>query len=339
MNHNLGGARYRTFMIYYFNRACHMAEDEFRTFQDEWGLHDWRPDYIAQGAGDLGEIKIVPSETYLDYALHWYIKSFEIGRNRAVYWDNMFLRGSYNVQMTGAYREKNGRIVPSTGIWGLRELVKRTHQMMSRRGMEPITMPHMTSTLILPVHGLATITYDLEWKYGQGEMQDRFTDDYLLLVSNGELAGTWPIMLGDKASDDRWLNRTYTAATIVHDIWWPQGAGGGVVLRAAAEMLQRPGFRVYRYWDEGPMPVKTNHPKILWIAVGVPGERFIVVLTSYLQEDRYTRITLDPEVMGFTGGFRVRNWETTGTLVPRDQTVTMRVPKHDAVILEIDAEK
>ena len=53
--------------------------------------------------------------------------------------------------MTDAYHKPDGTIVPSTGIWGLRELAKRTFQYENERGMLPVTMAHMTSTSILPM--------------------------------------------------------------------------------------------------------------------------------------------------------------------------------------------
>jgi len=338
IRHNTGGARHGKTMIYYYNRSCHMLEDEFQTFMDEWGLHDWRPDYKAQGKGDLGEIKIVPSETYMDFAQHWYIKSFELGRNQGVYWDNMFFRPSYNAHTTAAYRTAQGDTVPAAGLWGLRELVKRTFQMMSERGMDPLTMPHMTSTMILPMYAFATIIYDLEWKYGQGDMQDKFTPEYFLMITNGELAGAWPILLGDRGGT-RWTDRTYTAATLVHDVYWAQGRGGGVVMRPVAEMLEQPGAKVFRYWDEGDLPVGIRTHGMRWIAVGVPGKRFVVVITNFSQKQSYTPMTLNLQVMGMEKGCRVRDWELHRVLPDRDGVVGVPgIAPHDAAIIEIDAQ-
>ncbi|MCW3053052.1 MAG: hypothetical protein JWN14_2222, partial [Chthonomonadales bacterium] len=74
VRYNLRG-RYGTKMVFYYNRASYQAADEFQTFQDEWGLSDYR----AIGPGNsVSEIKIVPSESYIDHALYWYGKSFDI---------------------------------------------------------------------------------------------------------------------------------------------------------------------------------------------------------------------------------------------------------------------
>ena len=122
--------------------------------------------------------------------------------------------------MTPAYAQPDGTIMPAAGMMGLRELCRRTFQFMNERNMTPIVMPHMTSTNILPLHGFATVQYDWEWKYSEGDVQDRFSREYLLLVSNGELAGTWPVLLGEhgKQGSDPWIQRTYAAVSIVHEL-------------------------------------------------------------------------------------------------------------------------
>ena len=91
---------------------------------------------------DRGEIKIVPSASYDDYNLYWYARSFEVGGNQGVYWDNwFFIVPTYNTEMTDAYRRPDGTIVPATGIWELRELAKRTFIMMNERKMLPYHLP------------------------------------------------------------------------------------------------------------------------------------------------------------------------------------------------------
>ncbi|MGB2820389.1 MAG: glycoside hydrolase domain-containing protein, partial [Phycisphaerae bacterium] len=142
VRHNLT-SRYGTKMVFYYNRASCQLFEEFETFKDEWCLTDLRS--VPRGRG-VGEIKIAPSPSYIDHALYWYARSFEVGANRGVYWDNFFIAPSYNTEMTDAYaRRKEGDVVPAAGIWALRELAKRTFILMSERGMPPVTFPHMTS--------------------------------------------------------------------------------------------------------------------------------------------------------------------------------------------------
>jgi len=220
--HNLRARRGKK-MVFYYNRASCQLFPEFQTFQDEWCLTDYRT--VGKGNG-VGEIKLVPSPSYIDHALWWYGKSFDVAGNQGVYWDNMYLRASYNTAMTAAYRREDGSTMPSNGIWGLRELVRRTFVYMNERGMRPITMAHMTSTGILPILSFCTVQYDWEWKYSQGDFQYRFPREYIQLVSTGELAGAWPVLLGDhgKLARDEWTQRTFAGVCLVHEL---DGWGGG----------------------------------------------------------------------------------------------------------------
>jgi hypothetical protein len=153
-------------------------------------------DYRAVGKGNSrGEIKIVPSPSYNDYNLYWYAKSFEIGNNQGVYWDNFFITPSFNTEMTDAYRRTDGTVVPAAGIWGLRDLARRTFIMMNERQMLPIVFPHMTSFSPLPMLSFCTVQYEWEWKYSEGDVHERFPREYVQLVTTGEQAGVWPVPL------------------------------------------------------------------------------------------------------------------------------------------------
>ena len=61
-----------------------------------------------------------------------------------------------------AYRRDDGAVVPTVGVWGLRELCKRTFAMMNELGMPPIRFPHVTSFSRLPTLSFATVQCDWE---------------------------------------------------------------------------------------------------------------------------------------------------------------------------------
>jgi len=320
-------------MVFYYNRASYQLADEFQTFQDEWCLTDYRT--VGPGKG-VGEIKIVPSESYIDHALYWYGKSFEVGGNQGVYWDNWFFVGSYNRMMASAYARDDGSIVPCTGLWGHRELSKRTFQFMNERGSPygelPITMPHMTSTNILPMHSFATVQYDWEWKYSQGDVQYRFPREYILLVSNGELAGTWPVLLGDhgKLATDPWTQRTFAAVCIVHElngyglpkVWDP-------LLAPIYEFLGEKDLEVYRYWDERPQPVRSDSPDLPTIIYSIRGKQALFAVTSYAEQDVATNLTIDAAALGFKGGCKVVDVESGEELPVKDGRLSFLLKKHD----------
>jgi hypothetical protein len=337
--YNLRG-RYGTKMVFYYNRASYQLAPEFETFKDEWGLTDYRS--VPKGNG-IGEIKIVPTESYIDHALHWYAKSFDVGGNQGVYWDNWFSCGSYNTEMTGAYRRDDGTVIPSTGIWGLRELAKRTFQLMNERGMAPVTMPHMTSTAILPLLSFATVQYDWEWKYSEGDVQDRFSRDYILMVSNGELAGTWPVLLNDHGpqAEDPWVSRTFAACAMVHELdcpypAWSEAGKRQLALFAPVDaILAEPGVHAYRYWDDEPPPVVADRPDVPTIVYAVAGKRAVFAAVSYTDGPAEVALRLDPARLGLAPGYHVRNTDTGVELPVENDSVRVTLPKHDVLVCEV----
>jgi len=328
-------ARYGKRMVFYYNRAGYQAAEEFQTFQDEWSLTDFRT--IGPG-NSVNEIKIVPSESYIDHALYWYAKSFDIAGNQGVYWDNWFLVASYNTFMTSAVRLPDGRILPSTGLLGLRELARRTFHYMNERGMRPITMAHMTSTAILPMLSYCTVQYDWEWKYSQGDFQDRFSRDYILLVTNGELAGAWPVLLHDHGplADDAWTQRTCAAVCIVHEldppvstwsrswktVWKP-------LLTPIHRLLDDPHLEVWRYWDERPQPVRSNSPDLPVIVYAVPGREAVAAVAEFAGKDADVVLRVDAAALGLPRGYRIEDVEGRSDFRVEGDRILFRLKAHD----------
>lgn len=298
-------------MYFYYNRASAQIFPEFETFKDEWGLDDLR----STGKGDsAAEIKIVPSPSYIDHALWWYAKSFELGGNHGVYWDNWFIAPSFNTHATAAYRRADGTVCPASGIWGLRELARRTWVMMNERGMTPVTFPHMTSFSCLPMLSFATMQYDWEWKYSEGDVQDRFSRAYLLLASSGELAGTWPNPLHDQLgkAEDPWTQRTFTAVRILHELdgvggfgfpWVKAHQDAAKLWAPIGAMLDQPGLQVWRYWDDRPLAVRSPDPDLPSIVYAVPGREAVVAVVSYHREPAECALAVDAKALGFAAGF------------------------------------
>jgi hypothetical protein len=331
-------------MVFYYNRASCQLFDEFETFKDEWCLDDFRA--VGKGNG-RGEIKIVPSASYIDYNLYWYARSFELAGNQGVYWDNWFIAPSFNTAMTDAYRREDGSVVPAAGIWGLRELAKRTFVMMNERGIRPVTFPHMTSFSPLPLLSFATVQYDWEWKYSEGDVQDRYRREYLQLVSTGELAGAWPVLLGDQGplADDPWTQRTFTAVRIVHELDGGGGFGSAWMKshqenyrRLAAlvlAMLDRPGLVVYKYWEDRPSPVMASHADVPTIVYSLPGREALVAAVSYAREDLEVTLRADLAALGLPGDCTVMDVETGSRLAIRDGRLVFPLKRHDIKLLRL----
>ena len=340
VGHNLR-SHYGAKMVFYYNRATCQLFPECETFKDEWLLDDYR----VLGAGNSrGEIKVVPSPSYIDYNLYWYGKSFEIGGNQGVYWDNFFICPSFNTEMTAAYKRADGSIAPAAGIWALRDLAKRTFSMMNERGMLPIVFPHMTSFSPLPMLSFCTVQYEWEWKYSEGDVHDRFTRDYILLATTGEQAGVWPVPLGDagKLADDPWTQRTFTAVRLVHELdgyggwgygWVKSHQENAKVAQAILDMLDKEGLQVYKYWDERPQPVRAAQLGIVTIVYSLPGKEAIAAVTSYAAKDEQATLDVDLKALGLADGCAVTNAETGEALALDDGKLMFPLKKHDLRVL------
>lgn len=327
-------------MVFYYNRSSYSACEEFQTFMDEWCLNDYNP-YRRENS--IYEIQIVPSESYIDYTLYWFGKSFDIANNKGVYHDNYFFIPSFNRMMTGAYEKEDGTIMPSTGVWQLRELQKRIFVYMNERGMEPIVMVHNTSTQILPLYSFATVQYDWEWHYSEGDVQTRFPRKYILLVSTGELAGTWPVLLGDHGplESDPWTQKTYIGVTLVHDllgpvaVWVPElGKLWEKYREPFLKLAQEKGMVAYRYWDEKPQPIYSDNPDLPGIVYCLPGKEALYAITSYSGKDEEAVVHIKPDVLGLQN-FKVIDVDSGEEIGVENNTIRFPIKKHDLKVFRI----
>lgn len=334
--------RFGTTRIFYYDRGSNGSDEEFHTFIDEW----CKGVYNNRNNRTINEVKIVPSESYIDYALYWYGKSFDIAGNTGVYIDNNFFNASYNCEMTGAYKKEDGTIMPSTGIWGLRELAKRTFVYLNERGMEPINMVHMTSAQILPVNSFYTVQYDWEYYFSEGDVHNRFSREYLQTISSGEHLGAWPIVLHEqgKSVDDFWTLKTFLGVSIIHEllidpyIWHgepiPTGDTGENRLFATfrqpiMDLCQKPDVIVYRYWDDRKQPVVASSVDFPTIVFSRNGSEAIVAVTSYAFSDEQITLAIDPHLLGFSSGYKVVDIETDESISVKDNTISFSLKKHD----------
>jgi hypothetical protein len=322
-------------MIFYYNRASCEEMQEFQTFQDEWTLNDFRP---AEPAKPRDEIKVVPSDSYDKYCMFWYEKSFEIGNNKGVYWDNWFIAPSFNTEMTAAYRAPDGAIMPSAGIWAMREQAKRTFQMMNERKMTPIVFPHITSFSCLPMLSFATVQYEWEWKYSEGDVQDRFARDYIQLVTTGEQAGTWPVPLHDQLAlaDDPWTQRTFAAVRLVHEL---DGSGGFAtadkLLKPIFAILDKPDTVAYRYWDDRPIPAKVTDADVPTLVYSRKGSEAIIVATSYATSDVTAHLSVDWQTLGLDPSTPCTDTETGAQVAVTNGQIIFPLKKHDIKIIHL----
>jgi hypothetical protein len=336
---NFGGRLRNINMIFYYNRAVFSALEEYPTFMNDWSRTDFP---IRNFIPSRGENKIVPSESYDDYALHWYKESFEHGRNQGVYWDNWFLVPSYNTEMTDAYYNVDGNITPAAGIWGLREHIKRTFEMMCELSMDPVTFPHMTSTAILPMLSFATMQLDWEWKYSTGDVQYRHSRPYTQLISNGELAGLQPMVLWEHGSQarDEWTQRTFAGVCLIHELI---SKGSGKVWKTLEipirnEYFKNPEHKTIRYWDEQDT-VKVSDKDYAWILHSIPEEKAVLVICSYKESDGKVNFDIDLSKLGIKADAFCTDFETRDNVPLNNGTIELKLKKHEVKAIEFSNKK
>ena len=251
---------------------------------------------------------------------------------------------SFNTAATDAYRRDDGSVVPSAGIWGLRELCKRTFVMMNELGMTPITFPHMTSFSPLPCFRSPQCNTSGSGSTAKATSKT-VSCEYIQLVTTGELAGVWPVPLNDSGTleDDPWTQRTFSAVRLVHEL---DGCGGfgRLWLKSNQEnrkrlaepvlaMLDKPGLVVYKYWEDRPLPVACSRTDVPTIVYSVPGKESIVAAVSYAKQDVPVTLNVDLKTLGLTPACAVSDVETGKVLPMEDGKVAFPLKRHDIKLI------
>lgn len=319
--------------LFYYNRASWNDCAEYRTFMNEWGSEDWpergRPPSVQ-------EVRIHPSETYLDYAAWWWKKSFSYANN-GIYCDNFNAALTFNRDYPGVYAEADGAIVPAAGIWCMREYSKRVWQLLNECKLRPIVwQPHMTSTGILPGLSFCTTQLDWEWKYGEGPCQTRFPVEYLQLVSNGELWGAECQICDDsKKGGDETMNRAFFGVARVHDVHRNHGGGWIAFERKfATEWEPDEELETARYWDEGDLPVRLSASgDVKWILHAHRGQRAMMFLVNYTSKDVTCDVSVDLARYAL-GGCAAFDFEDGKDIAADGKSFKVKLPPWDVRTVE-----
>lgn len=318
---------------------------EFATFQDEW----LRYRYFNRtwGKGVAVGYDVSPSASFQDYCLWYYRKMLDCFDG--VYWDNVFLSANFDPVMGEAWVDEAGRIHPSLGLMHLRQLLKRTAVMLWQEGKRlpaprraPVTLAHMTNTMLVPVMSFINCTMDWEWKYGYEDFQDRFPPDLTVAETIGRQVGAWPTILAgghwDK-NDPRvdFMFRTRLGVCLTHEIQaFDHGPARDQELygRLFALGYGRPECRVFNYWEEG-HPVRVEGLKACTLAFAC-GPRGGVVVTDY-GGGGTGRVRLDLARLGLPADVQAVDLES-GQALERlaPGAFSLSIKKHDFRILKVE---
>jgi hypothetical protein len=265
-----------------------------------------------------------------------------------VYWDNVFLSANFDPVVGRAWTDEQGRVHPTMGLLHLRDLVKRTAVMLwhetkdfPARRKPPVTLAHMTNTMLVPVYSFLNCTMDWEWKYGYEDFQDRFSPDLTVAETIGRQVGAWPTILAGGHPDPKdprvdFMWRTRLGVALVHEIqvfdYRPDRD------RTIYGKLFEFGYgtdscRVFNYWQGG-HPVEVDGVEACTLAAANQGAA-IVVVTDYGEGGR-CRVTLDLDKLGLKP-------EAAATDLESDEAIERLGPgefafdleKHDFRILRV----
>ena len=213
----------REVLAYTNPRGVRMDTPEGQTFIDEWITGE----FSNRRVGPLAMVAytVDPVKSYQDWMLWLYSKMFEFCDH--IYWDDIFLAANFDLATSDAYVRSDGKIVPSSGLFNMRELVRRTAVLGVEMGRTPFNMLHSTNTTIAPIFAFAQMHYTWEDKSGVEDFQDRWSKDYIRAESIGRQHGTVPVVLMlirnkdlSPVSEDvaSWVARTAAGVMISHEI-------------------------------------------------------------------------------------------------------------------------
>jgi hypothetical protein len=331
--------------VYTNPRGVGFHVPEFATFQDEW----LRYRFFNRNWGKDNAVgyDVSPSRSFQDYALWYYRKMLTCFDG--VYWDNMFLSANFDPVAGESWTDAKGRVHPTLGLLHLRDLAKRTAVMLwqETKGFPedrrpPVTLAHMTNTMLAPVYSFINCTMDWEWKYGYEDFQDRFSPDLTVAETIGRQVGAWPTILAGghpEANDPRvdFMYRTRLGVTLVHEVqvfdYRPERD------REIYERLYEFGYgtdacRVFNYWQEG-HPVRVGGADARTLALAKDG-RAVLVVADY-GEGGDCVVTLDIGKLGLKPEAAASDLET-GEPIQRSApgVFTFPIKKHDFRILHVE---
>ena len=271
-------------VIAYFNAQGAAWGSEFAAYNDEWRLAPFA-DRDGYDEPATRELPVLPRASYRDFVL-WHVERLlATGAADGVYFDNTFLRASFDDHVGTAYRDERGELHPGVEIYALRELLRRTQALVYARRGEWWTIAHATTTPISAVHGFAGVILDGEEKYGDAPFATRFSSDRMRASALGAQTGTVPAWLpgilavpeprrGALRRQLLGFAAVYEQRVMDHfpgdqDAWWR-------MLRAAG--YGRPECSVAHYWDK-PALLELVGAEAEWLAIDC-GERISAVVVA-----------------------------------------------------------
>ncbi len=265
-------------------RGIVLDTPEARTFLDDWCIGEFQNTRDKVNVYEYDDYGLDPVKSYQDYALYWQKLMFEKFTPN-IYWDCAFLISSFNRSgKSGVYSLPDGRVQPVMGLYNMREFIRRTAVMELEMGRKPNNAVHITNANLIPVIAFSQHSADWEDNKGVKPYQERYTREYLRVVSTGRQTGNVGsgqclVTLGRPETEKTF--RSAAGVCLTHEI--PYSSHNAKLYWKTKLFLHEFGYgyplvKVHNYWDKDyPVHVSGN-PASLYMT---KGKEAILVVCDY----------------------------------------------------------
>lgn len=337
------------FVFYTNGRGVHYGDrkQQGATFCNEWTRFEYMDrDFtlLSRKAYDLD-----PVESYRDYDVWWYERMLGTGACDHLYWDDVFCQSSFNLVQTDAYRLPSGQIQPSSGIFNMREQVKRCAVLQKEMGKDCRgNWVHMTNTAMAPICAFAGVNYDWEDISGTKPHQVKYPKDYILACTIGRqfgnrvgIMGYFDLGLDKNGEEYQWLAHTGAGVMLTHELRWNES--GHLEYQQAHDKLCDWGYRtpkvdVWNYWDEDvKYPLDIEGLDVSSIAMAKKSAREAMICVCNF-EDRAGEVTIRPDgsVLGLGPSWKATDALTGQPVELNRGVITVKLDKYDWKLIKLN---
>ncbi|PJB70173.1 MAG: hypothetical protein CO095_09210 [Armatimonadetes bacterium CG_4_9_14_3_um_filter_58_7] len=334
-----------TDVVSYTNaRGVRFDTREGQTFLDEWHRDAFTTRDWPVGGGVAYDLN--PGESFRDYAL-WYYKKMYMTFTDHIYWDDIFMQSDFDPIGTEAYRLADGNTQPASGLFDMRELIRRTRILYHELGRTGcLNQPHITNTAIAPILSFAGSHLTWEDRAGTQDFQDRFPRDYIRAESTGRQHGNVSFALlllhgTEKESKEKvdWIKRTAAGVLLVHEMrhFGPIKDQDDNLKTLYEYGYGLDGVQVYNYWDDN-LPIVLSRKDAVHLIATKPGSALVLVVDY--GEGGEVIVAPDLKRLGISGTVTAVDTES-GQPVAVDSKgeVRLDLKKHDFGLIRIEGEE
>lgn len=302
-------------------RLAYTPEPETDYFKSEW--------FNPAAQNYYGALRTSLTPSWVNFIIYSYAREFDHGI-AGCYLDDTFIMPDNNPD-TLAKVDEEGVLHSRTGIFAMREIVKRIATLQHLKGHSPrVLQVHMTNAQIIPAFSFATSQLGWESDFGEKPLQLRYKKDLILAESTGLQIGNAPLALGGvvrkTTPKDEWktkfdqLTRTLLAMTLPYNVGVklrasPLDASRKVVL-AAQDILGVFGIaeadcKFEPFYDPATAPKEISGKDLMISAYARTGRKLMIIANECGEERRFK----------INGNFKAVDLESGKSLPEDDRTV------------------